>query len=841
MAAFVLFVLVGCSGDGASDSAKVAGTVDGDLGLELVLSTDTTVAGTALDWSTIVHHGDGSTETVTGAALSSDVEAELRQTASAVTPVVAGVQTLTASWTSPEGVVETGQAWVDVAPGDAASLTVALSTSQTSAGEPVTITTTASDRYGNAVDTSATAYSGDSTDVIVEADSAVSTVPGIYTVTGTLGDATDSQSFRVVAGEAAALDLELSDTNVELYESTVASIRITDVYGNVVATDAELWVEGDGDVEVAAHDITFYSEGSFYVYAQSGDLDDVVGPILVDSTGPTLDVHNPDRGEMTTETTSTVTGTCIEPYSSLDTVTVNGVPVEVGDDGSFSADVDYSFGVNVVETSATDSDGNETVDTRAVMSGDYLGYGEECPDGLVARLNQEAFDELEALGETLINGTDLTTLVPNPAYSNYSESCVDVIFDEICIEWYSIDLSITNPSIGGTDLEIDPNAAGYLDTSFTVYTPSIDWSADGAVLGIGYSTGGTIYADWMKLELLVQPYVSGGELGVTLVDTSFTSSGFVFDWDSWIQDVMDFFGVDLSSLVEGYLDGAVEDLLTSEVPTLISDIVGDLELNYPLTIGDHTFQLDAVPSSVSVDDLGLTLGLGSTFTADSWDHAETGPGSLYAHYAVPSYTDGTPGMQVSISWDFVNQVLYALWGSGMLDMQMTADDLGLDLSSVGPYLGFSDLTIATYALMPPVIIPGADGTMGQLQIGDLELVIYDGPADPSNVAYDVYATIFADFSLSAADGLLSPSIGEPEVWFDVVTPANDTQYSEDVETLLSAFIPMFFPQLTDALGTIPLPDISGFPLTIDSIDGEPAGWVTIGGDLSVDSLDGFGF
>lgn len=826
-----LVLLAACSSSDSAEEKSPVGTADGQDGLELVLDQDDVVAGTAIGWSAIVHHPDGSTEAV-AAELSSDLEAELRLSDDTVTPVLAGEHSLSASWESLSAV-----GWVRVSPGPAASLELGLSATQTPAGTPLSMSLSGWDRYGNVVDTSAAAYTTDDAAAIVAAPNVVSTVPGSYSVTATLDEVSDSQGFRVVAGEPVGLELSLSKTELELYETTLARIAVVDVYGNEVDVDADLWVEGDGEVEVAAESITFYDEGSYYVYAAYGELDDLVGPILVDSTGPTLVVEEPERGAWVRGSGGTVSGSCEEPYSSLEELTVNGEPVEVADDGSFSTSVAYDFGLNIVETAATDSDGNRTVDTRAVLAGEFWPYGDSLTDGIVARLNQDGFDEIEVLGESLINGTDLAALVPSPAYETSSESCVDVIFDEVCITWYGITLYLTNPSIGGSDLELDPTSAGTIDATFTVYTPSIDWEADGTVLGIDMSADGNIYADNITIALSLQPYVSGGELGVNVVSAAMSTAGFSFDWDSWIYDVMDFFGLDLSGLVEGYLSDAVEGLMTDEIPSMLADVVGDLEISMPIELGEDVFQLDAVPSSVSVDDLGLTLGLGTLFTTASWDHAETGLGSLWAGYSLPVYSSASPDLQLSVSLDFVNELLYAFWGSGVLDISMSSSELGLDLSSVGDYLGFTELNIVVYPELPPVVVPGS-GAMGELQIGDLEIVIYDGPVDPANVAYDVYASVFADFDLSASDGMLAPSIGDPVVWFDVVTPANNTEYSEDVETLLAALIPMLLPELTGALETIPLPDIEGFPLAIDSIYSDGGGgWVTIDGDLELESLD----
>ena len=85
-----------------------------------------------------------------------------------------------------------------------------------------------------------------------------------------------------------------------------------------------------------------------------------------------------------------------------------------------------------------------------------------------------------------------------------------------------------------------------------------------------------------------------------------------------------------------------------------------------------------------------------------------------------------------------------------------------------------------------------------------------------------------------ADGTLSPAIGDTTIWFDVVVPAAGTEASADAEALLDALVPLLLPTLTEGLSTIPLPDISGFGLTINGIalDGAESGYATIDGDLS---------
>ena len=81
------------------------------------------------------------------------------------------------------------------------------------------------------------------------------------------------------------------------------------------------------------------------------------GPILIDSSGPTLVINTPTRGDWTEATTSIVSGTAIEEHSAHG-VQVDGVSTTVATDGSFSESMDLEEGLNIVETEAFDTDGN---------------------------------------------------------------------------------------------------------------------------------------------------------------------------------------------------------------------------------------------------------------------------------------------------------------------------------------------------------------------------------------------------------------------------------------------------------------------------------------------------
>jgi hypothetical protein len=832
LAPSVLLFLAACDAESPGEGAQ-------PVGLEFLLGAETTTAGVPVSWSANLHFDDGSVVPVVVDVLS-DHQSNLHATwheagTGTVLPETAATHLLTgtAAW---EGRAYAANAWLQVEPDEAAVVDLVLSGIEAGAGQPLTFTVSAADRFGNALRRDQISVVADSGDVVVAEPRISSGVPGIYHVSATAGAVSDVEQFRIVAGPPAWIDLSLSDTDLEVYDSAIATALVRDDYGNILDERAELEVTG-GDVPalLSGPNITFLGEGWYTVTATHEALTASVGPFLIDSTGPDLVITNPERGDWEVNSTALMTGRVTDRWSAIGVMTVNGDVVTVNGDGSFTHPLDYDFGLNILETEVADTDGNGANDTRSVLDGQFQPNGSQIGNGIVARINEDGFDVLAALGEGLINDTDLTALVPNPVVSMESESCIDLIFTEVCITWYSLALYIWNPSIGATNLDIDPNAGGYLDTTFQVLDPYLEWEADGTVLGIGLSGNGSIYADDITANMHLFPYVSGGELGLSVSDTTVTSTNFTFDWDSWIYDAMSFFGLDLSGLIAGYMEDALEDAIADEVPAAVADAVGALEISTSFDVGSATVVLAAEPFATSVDDYGMSLSLGTEVYPETWIHDETGLGSLFGNYTVPTYASSSPGFQVSLGEDFVNQALYAFWGAGVLDMTMGGADLGLDLGAFGEILGFSDMRIVVKPLLPPVVVPGTGAEMLDMQIGDLELSIYDGTPIEDNLRMQVYVSLEAGLDLAVADGMLSPSIGDPVVWFDVTMPEANTQASADTEDLLEALVPLLLPALTGALGEIPLPEIAGFSVTIDAIrvDGPENGFVTVDADLGL--------
>jgi len=86
-----------------------------------------------------------------------------------------------------------------------------------------------------------------------------------------------------------------------------------------------------------------------------------------DTIAPVLEVSSPADGLVTNKEVVDVAGIATDTY--LDNVTINGNPVQVAQDGSFSTRIIVNEGVNVLTITATDKVGHSVTETRTVNVG----------------------------------------------------------------------------------------------------------------------------------------------------------------------------------------------------------------------------------------------------------------------------------------------------------------------------------------------------------------------------------------------------------------------------------------------------------------------------------------
>ena len=112
-------------------------------------------------------------------------------------------------------------------------------------------------------------------------------------------------------------------------------------------------------------------DGSHTIYINAKDHDGNAAvqksvQFTVDTVAPTLNISSPADNLKTNEDTVTVSGTTNDATSSPVTLTINGDPVTVQSNGSFSKVVNLTEGDNIITIIATDSAGKSTTIVRHV-------------------------------------------------------------------------------------------------------------------------------------------------------------------------------------------------------------------------------------------------------------------------------------------------------------------------------------------------------------------------------------------------------------------------------------------------------------------------------------------
>ena len=241
--------------------------------------------------------------------------------------------------------------------------------------------------------------------------------------------------------------------------------------------------------------------------------------------------------------------------------------------------------------------------------------------------------------------------------------------------------------------------------------------------------------------------------------------------------------------------------------------------------------------------LGIELWMETTVIADEVRaaHYDTGPDVPNAGYGEPTFASTDGGAEMAISLDFANQALYGFWSGGILDTQMTDEDLGIEMAAIGLVLpGLTDLTLVTQATLPPIVVPYSDGETDenvQLQIGDLFVQIYNGEPSEETLYMELYVSTKAPASLTttATGDEISLSLGDPMVTVDVINPSGSSPTASGAEGAFELLIPVFLPEITGAFGEIPIPSMAGFSLTGVSTSmigtGGAQGYLGLSGDL----------
>ncbi|MAY80716.1 MAG: hypothetical protein CL930_08010 [Deltaproteobacteria bacterium] len=842
----IIFSLVtGCRSKNVTVEGGVLEETEGEYSLLFTLDSEASIAGENVGFTVFMLDADGVSTEADSFTINSDVEPALEVTDSVLIATVAGSHTMSVTATDAAGVEQSATDTLEVTGAPAAVVTVQLSADEVHAGELIDFEVSAADSYGNVLDTSAAEITVDDA-VSLEGGTVSATTVGDYVITVSLDGVQGEAAWSVTPGPAANIDLILEDTFLELGDETEFSVVVTDEFGNETEDPATVGVIEPG-VTVTEDEFSFESEGVFNCWAEVTGTDIMdVETVVIDSTGPSLDVWTPDRGTWTSESMVEVTGYAEDAVSDLAAIMINGEMVDELIEGEFYHEADLQFGINIFETTANDTDvdadglPNQSSDIRSVLQSDtYWDPDLALDDGLTFRMweGEGGLGQLEILAADLMGSVDFDSLTSGSLYDE--TFCFDVLWWEVCRD---VILYVDDISYGDVSMDIDAKASGTMDARMTLSDLVVNFRAEG-----DFPSTGTVNASALHVDLSFVPSVSeAGEFLVAdpVIDVP-PAEGFSVDIDGSLGDIASLVGIDVEELVEDELASAIQSAVEDAVPSLLGDSLSALSFDQDFEIADNTYTLAARLQAAEVDENGLTFRMSTQVNVAE----ERGVGALYGPeffpyfgYAAPVPEDEGSGTDMNLSTDMFNQLMFALWRGGMLDQELTEEELGIDMATIGLLLpGLEDLTMVTTPLLPPVLIPRADWADGyeyDLQLGGMLVQIHDGPVTDDSLALELYmaAVTPMDFATDETGAAIEMVLGDPDVSVDAsyVDPAFDIA-DDAVESLFVGLMSVYLPELTGELGSIPLPEFEGFALrdvtTSMAGDDEPMGYWVVSGSL----------
>jgi len=726
MRAGLWMIIIGC-GDPPEETAEPGERTDettASVTARLGFAGTSVVAGTAVDYTLDVTVG-GEAVAPTAVSLASNLEPGIVSGAESLTPTVAGIHTITATASLPDGSTVEAEALLGVGPGELTGLDLTLERSTVAAGESVAWDLTGLDAFGNPREAPLAAVVEADPEVTVDAGALTSTVAGTWIVAASAGALRDEVSLTVEPAAARVITLELPE--LVLDAPVAATTTIADAYGNARDDAWTLTASGPSHT-ILDEAITAQGEGWFEVTA-TVDGTDVSATVdrLVDVSPPELSWAAPSDASWQ-DATVLVEGSVTDAWS-VPSVRVDGEEVALVK-GAFSTTVERESGIATVEVEVADDRGNTAVHSRTMLVGPFLDGSATVRGGIGYRI--ASVDDLDRLAEELAPGWDpilepVDPMVLSTSYTQCVDPCDVLPFScEVCEDidveivaepprWGSRDLGAA-PSTHGVTLDIAVDLTGIVvpvrmvaesDTAGVITDEEVRWSVDDVRLTVP----GTIEPHPDDFVFTAAP--SSTELGPSeseaiplAVLASFDQAG--FDFDRVMRErLADALNTRDAPVLAGEMDALLADLDPGTDPRIV------VRPGEARPVGSSRVEL---AYDVELPALAPVVGdLGRGFLAT-----------------------GTPPPVLSgvvsrvFRFDVLNQVGYARWAEGAL-AQTDPTALALDPGSWTLGGAGGDVSLVTDGRLPPVFVwvsrPSPDRSLPHVQWGALDVtVLVDGSA-----------------------------------------------------------------------------------------------------------------
>ena len=628
-------------------------------------------------------------------------------------------------------------------------------------------------------------------------------------------------------------------------------VEVVDVYGDPAQFEWELVVEPAGAATPVMDRYELAEEGivRFTACTVENGIDDqpVCGwdEVVVDIGPPTIEITSPVAGAMldaTNDPMITVEGTVTDTFGDV-TAFLNGAPLALEADGSFSTEIGARYGVNHIQVEA--SDGLDSTTSRAVV--DVLWANDYAPitdppldevDAVQLRLGQLFVDDrmrpmtlvdgttvtqdLADIMQLVIQNLDIATLLPDPVVDT---SGFFLRIPSIVLGKPNVQIDIVD---GGLELFIQiPDLVANTEGSFTFDNTSLDLNGN---LTAGLSALITVSVDKPDANTPVSVTVDSISVAVEDASPNFASAeaNAIFQLASSI----------LRTTIEDLLRDTLEMSFVTEIPALLGDVFTALES----VLAGQTVDLDTgfgAPITLTIDGGlstittafrdHLTAGLSLSANTSSTGAFPMSRGTALLYAREPASFFQQARVQFGLRFSLVNGLLHTLWQGGLLEADV-ADFVPINVDAA-----------LLSAKLPPLIRPPTEGEPNDfvIELGQVEITV-DILGDTAT--YGVNISTGVDLGIqNAALALTVGDVPKIDTWLISSSADSPLVTPEVLKDLIEGQV---WPEFTAAFAgglsiPLPAPDLSGLGsisaplggLTLDYREVRPLavrdGWIVL--------------
>ncbi|MEO1338254.1 MAG: hypothetical protein AAFV29_21600, partial [Myxococcota bacterium] len=382
-----------------------------------------------------------------------------------------------------------------------------------------------------------------------------------------------------------------------------------------------------------------FADGTHTIQVQAQEATAAVN-IAVDTQPPEVTIASPERasfihvedGDMVT-----VSGRVTDATSGIKSVKVNGQPVELTG-SEFTTQIQAKTGMNHVMVSATDGAGFEQERQHSYIFGRFADWGTRSQNGLSVRLRCDAIRNL---------GEELEASLPALLAGFGSEG----------------DLILENMQVGPMQLTLVCDE-GFIRLDVSIPELSTDFRLEGIL-----PTSGQLVSRRIDILSEVHLVAEAGELKIEIQNTNVAFETFELSVDGLPAFVVDL----LQGLFRGIVGAGIAGALQDGTLTDAFDLTQFLPEVFELF--GQPVRIDLAFSETSIDPLGISLSIDTGLSMVPDVAARLSPGLLMAS-AVPPFIDQPPlNLQANISDALVNQLLFNIWRSGLIDLSINLTEL----------------------------------------------------------------------------------------------------------------------------------------------------------------------